>query len=593
MKEIIAYFSMEIGLGAEVPTYSGGLGILAGDTLRAAADLGAPVVAVTLLNRKGYFHQTLTLDGTQEERPVLWEPSRHLQELPQRVAVEVFGRRVLLRLWTFEVLGIGGRSVPVYFLDSNLPENDHKDQGLTDHLYGGDAHYRLSQEIILGIGGVRALKALGYHQVRRYHMNEGHSSLLTLELLADRMRSAGRHYVTADDERTIRRQCVFTTHTPVEAGHDQFDWAVAAAVIARMELDSIKDKLCHQDRLNMTHLALHFSGYTNGVSKKHGEVSRMLLNRSNIDAITNGVHAATWVADSMQRVFDQYCPGWRQDNMLLRRQVLDIAAQEIWKAHLETKRHLLSLVEERADVKLDERIFTIGFARRSTAYKRNDLVFDDLDALKRIAQKAGAFQLVFAGKAHPRDEAGKQMIRRVIEAMGRLKGDLRAVYLPNYDIALGKAITAGCDLWLNNPQPPLEASGTSGMKAALNGVPSLSTLDGWWLEGCFEGLTGWAIGSGEATSDHETERARDAASLYQKLEKVIIPAFYENGGRKYWNVMRQAIAINGSYFNAQRMLQEYVAKAYFCEAPDAPQAPQAIRSIKTPDPRMLSRSLSN
>lgn len=553
----IAYFSMEIAVEPKIPTYSGGLGILAGDTLRSAADLAVPAAAVTLLHRKGYFSQKIR-DGRQLEEPAQWSVGEFLKELPERIRVSIEGRPVQVRAWEYRVVGLKGHIVPIYFLDTDLAENSPWDRRLTDFLYGGDAHYRLCQEVILGMGGVKMLRALGCTAIKRFHMNEGHASLLSLELLDEQAKAARRPAISHEDVEAVRRLCVFTTHTPVAAGHDKFPIEHVQRVLGRRDVYDMKDIFCCEGVLNMTYLALNLSHYVNGVAKRHGQVSQLMFARYSIDSITNGVHAATWTASDFQRLFDRHVPGWRQDNFSLR-SALSLPGPELWRAHLSCKARLLEEVERRTTISLDPRIFTIGFARRAATYKRADLLFQDVERLKAIARDAGPFQVVYAGKAHPQDQGGKELIRRIIEIGQRLRDPIRIVYLENYDFELGKLIVSGVDLWLNTPEPPLEASGTSGMKAALNGVPSLSVLDGWWIEGCIEGITGWSIGDGP---DGDHSRSRDAAALYDKLERLILPMFYRDQDR-YLEVMRHAIALNGSFFNTQRMMLQYVQLAYF------------------------------
>lgn len=557
----IAYFSMEIALDSKMPTYSGGLGVLAGDTIRSAADLKVPMVAVTLVHRKGYFRQRLDPDGRQLEEPVDWVVENFLSAMPQRVAVIIEGRAVQIRAWKYEVIGIGGFKVPVYFLDSDLPENSQWDRTITHFLYGGDPYYRLCQEVILGIGGVKILRALGYRSIDRFHMNEGHSSLLTLELLDELKTEAGRPAVAHEDVEAVRKKCVFTTHTPVPAGHDQFPLDLVNRVLGSREIYDMRDVFCCEGRLNMTYLALNLSHYVNGVTKKHGEVSRLMFAGHKIDAITNGVHAATWASASFQRLYDKYIPGWRQDNFSFR-YALGIPRQEVWETHIEEKRRLIQHVNQATGVEMSVDTLTLGFARRAAAYKRADLLFQDIGRLRNIASRAGPFQVIYAGKAHPRDEEGKDLIKRIFQQVKLLKDDIKITYLENYDLELGKMITSGIDVWLNTPQPPLEASGTSGMKAALNGVPSLSILDGWWIEGCIEGLTGWSIGDHRSQTEETQNRSKDSSSLYDKLETVVVPLFYRDRDH-FIDVMRHAIALNGSFFNTQRMVQQYVLKAYF------------------------------
>jgi starch phosphorylase len=560
----VAYFSMEIGLEGGMPTYSGGLGVLAGDTLRSAADLKFPMVGVTLLHRKGYFYQRLDSGGWQREEPVEWVVEDCLEEMPQRVAVTIESRPVQLRAWCYEVRGVGGFSVPVYFLDTDLPENAEWDRSLTHYLYGGDAHYRLCQETVLGIGGIKMLRALGYEDIDRFHMNEGHASLLTLELLEEAARKFARRFPTPEDIEAVRKQCVFTTHTPVPAGQDQFPTDLVNRVLGPRQvfhLDQMKGVFCCDGVLNLTFVALNLSHYVNGVAKKHGEVSRLMFAPYVIDSITNGVHAATWTAPAVQQLYDRYIPGWREDNFSLR-YALAIPAQEVWGAHAHAKRELVQYVNRETNAGLDGDTLTLGFARRATTYKRADLLLQDVERLKQIAARSGHFQVVYAGKAHPQDQGGKDLIKRIFGLKEGLKPAVKIAYLENYDMELGRLITAGVDVWLNTPLPPHEASGTSGMKAALNGVPSLSVLDGWWIEGHIEGVTGWSIGERPVEPGSRGDRSGDAASLYAKLEQVVIPAFYQ-GRDRFIEMMRHVIALNGSFFNTQRMLQQYVLKAYF------------------------------
>jgi len=556
-----AYFSMEIGFCADIPTYSGGLGVLAGDTIRAAADLRVPLVGVTLLHRKGYFRQSLDDAGNQTEGPRDWVVEDFLDPVEARASLIIEGREVHVRAWTRDCVGYGEYRVPVFFLDTDLPENHEAHRGLTHHLYGGDQRYRLCQEAVLGIGGVRMLRALGFNSLERFHMNEGHASLLGWALVDEQLRQAGRDAPTAEDIDTVRRQCVFTTHTPVPAGHDQFPPDIVERVLERRTVETLRKLGCVDGSLNMTYLALHLSHYVNGVAKRHGEISRRMFAPFAIDSITNGVHARTWICPPLQEVFDEHIRAWREDSFGLRH-VLSIPNHEIWEAHAEAKRQLLAHVARVAKVEMDPDVFTIGFARRAAAYKRADMFFDDLGRLRRIYDNAGEFQVIYAGKAHPHDGPGKDVIRHIFQAKEQLKDKILVAYIPDYDMEVCQLMTSGVDVWLNTPEPPMEASGTSGMKAALNGVPSLSVLDGWWLEGWIEGKTGWSIGRMAGGAPEPADRQRDAAALYDKLEHVIIPFYYQERGR-YVDMMRHCIALNGSYFNTQRMMAQYVLKAYF------------------------------
>ncbi len=585
VKRLIAYFSMEIALENAMPSYSGGLGVLAGDTIRAAADLRLPMVAVSLLYRKGFFTQRLSEDGSQTEEPVEWRAEDFLTEEPARASVPLEDRRVELRCWRYAVKGVRGFEVPVYFLDADLASNAEADRALTGTLYGGDSYYRLRQEVLLGIGGVRMLRAMGYGDLTRYHMNEGHAALLTLELLGDEAQKAGRSSIRGEDIQKVRNKCVFTTHTPVPAGHDRFPMEFVTRVFpGKTDFLDLKDTLAADlmkralqvdqnfpglqeaarqgASLNMTQLALGLSTYVNGVAKQHGETSRQMFPGADIEAITNGVHAGTWTSPPFQQLFDRYIPSWREDNYSLR-SALGLPAEEVWAAHLIAKHDLLETVRQKTGLKFDPEVFTIGFARRATGYKRADLILADLDRLRQIAKNAGQFQIIYAGKAHPNDGGGKDIIRRIFQAKKALRKTVPVVFLDDYNLDLGGKITSGVDLWLNTPQFPLEASGTSGMKAALNGVPSLSILDGWWVEGHIEGVTGWCIGESRRTAAGNTpaDNTAEAESLYTKLESVILPMYY-NDRTKFLEVMQHAIAINGSFFNTQRMVQQYITDAY-------------------------------
>jgi starch phosphorylase len=560
----VAYFSMEIAVRTDIRTYAGGLGVLAGDLLRAAADLGLPMIGVTLLHRSGYFFQELTPDGVQREAPVAWPVADELSPVDAICRVEVEGRRVAVRAWRHRIVGLGG-SVPVLFLDTDCPENDAYDRGLTGALYGGDERYRLAQEVVLGIGGVRMLRALGHGDVARYHMNEGHSALLALELLAEGTARGTSPDAEALDR--VRQLCVFTTHTPVPAGHDQFPLELARRVVGGEAVDVLRKLECCdtvEGRLNMTLLGLRFSRYVNGVTERHGAVSRSMFPGYPIGSITNGVHSATWTAPPFRALFDRRIPDWRRDNFSLRT-AISIPPDEVDAAHREGKDGLVDLVNREANAGFERRLLTLGFARRMTPYKRPTLLFHDPDRLRTLARRHGGLQVVFAGKAHPRDEGGRQLIRELVQRREALRPDVRVAFLPDYDLQLALGLVSGVDAWLNTPRPPQEASGTSGMKAAHNGVPSLSVLDGWWREGCVEGVTGWAIGPWQRPADDGLD-ALDARDLYRVLDEVVLPVYRSDPGR-WAALMRSTIAINASFFNAQRMLQEYLVLAYGGGAP--------------------------
>jgi glycogen phosphorylase len=571
----VAYFSMEIALEAGLPTYSGGLGVLAGDSLRSAADLCLPVVGVTLAHREGYFRQTLDAAGRQTESPDPWVPEERLEELGPRVEVTLRGRPVRVRAWVYRLVGATGCEVPVYLLDTNLPENHDEDRALTDHLYGGDRSYRLMQEAILGIGGIRMLRAARHDRIHTYHLNEGHSALLCLALLEEKAGSRGVASATGRQEGAVRSRCVFTTHTPVPAGHDRFERDLVEEVLGEEWARAADGRGTEEGGvLNLSRLALHFSRWSNAVAYRHGEISREMFPDHAIHAITNGVHVPTWTSPSFAELYDRCLSGWRSDPMQLRH-AATLPLNEIRNAHVAAKARLLAEVARRCDRHLDPAVFTLAFARRATPYKRADLLLSDPERLAEVAARAGGLQILYAGKAHPRDEGGKMLIRRIHELAEELGDDVPLVYLPNYDMELGGLLSAGVDVWLNTPEKPKEASGTSGMKACLNGVPNLSVLDGWWLEGHVEGVTGWSI-------DHDwrtpADREEETEALYDKLENVILPLYYDDPDG-FDSVRRHAIALNGGHFSTRRMMLQYATDAYRLHVDlAAPSAPRWGRS---------------
>ena len=545
----VAYFSMEIAANNDMPTYSGGLGILAGDVVRSSADLRIPLVAVTLVSRKGYLKQRITADGRQLDFPEDWDPSNFMKLLPETATVKISGRDVTIGVWIYEQNSMTGGTIPVLFLTTDVEGNTQEDRGITDFLYGGDQTYRLKQEIVLGIGGLRILEALKIN-VKKYHMNEGHSSLLTLELLKENDYDADK----------VRNLCVFTTHTPVESGFDKFPYGLVLEVLGTEVPLEILEKYGEQDLFNMAFLALNLSKYTNGVTEAHMEYSRKLFPGYHIQEITNGVHSYTWTCPCFRRLFDKYIQRWANEPDLLVR-VDAIPDEELWETHVNAKQGLLDFVQKTAGVQMDPDVLTLGFARRATEYKRATMIFSDIEKLKEVKSQ-GAIQLIFAGKAHPKDEMGKSLIREIYEYIERLKGEIKIVYLENYNMEMAGKLTSGVDVWLNTPLPPMEASGTSGMKAAHNGVVNFSVLDGWWVEGCVEGLTGWAIGPspGQLLNEQDT-RKREMADLYNKLEYLIIPKFYQQ--RDSWvGMMRNSIGKIAYYFNTHRMMRRYATDAY-------------------------------
>jgi len=553
----IAYFSMEIALANAISTYSGGLGVLAGDTVRSAADLEVPMVAVTLVSRMGYFRQELDEQGRQQELPDPWDPAGTAIPLNAKVVVSIEGRRVWVGAWVYIVKGERVGRQPVILLDTDLDENSQEDRQLTHYLYGGDQVYRLKQEIVLGVGGVRLLRALGF-EVSEYHMNEGHSALLAVELMR-RYTFPSRDLQPGESEYDIprvREQCNFTTHTPVEAGQDRFPYELVRRLFGEDYIDfNTLKRMGGNEELNMTRLALNLSEYVNGVAERHAEVSRKMFPGYHVKSITNGVHPYTWTSPSFSRLYDKHLAGWCHEPELLNRADCCIADAEIWEAHHQSKVALVEKITALTGVALNPKVPIFGFARRMTAYKRPDLLFSDLERLKSIAEQ-WPFQLVMAGKAHPRDEGGKWLIEQIYGHLHEVGGVIRGVYLPNYDMEKALAMVAGVDVWINTPLRPLEASGTSGMKAAFNGVPHLSVLDGWWIEGCIEGVTGWAVGDSA-----ESDNGNDAQSLYDKLENVVLPLYYTD--QPGWiAMMKGTICKSASYFNSHRMMRRYATEAY-------------------------------
>ena len=552
----IAYFSMEMAVRPEMHTYAGGLGVLAGDTARSCADLELPMVFVTLVSRAGYFRQHIDPDGRQVELPDWWDPQKWCLPLDAMVAVRVEGRTVWIRPWLYVHRCPHDYLTPILLLDSDLDQNTDDDRKLTHYLYGGDDAYRLKQEIILGIGGIRLLRALGF-DIKTYHLNEGHSALLTLDLLK-RHEVPARERVAGEsvyDEAEVRKQCVFTTRTPVAAGHDRFTYDLFERLLPDFIETKELQRLAGHDRLNLTQLALSLSGYVNGVARRHAETTRNMFPGHRIHAVTNGIHVGTWAHPAFARLFDANFPQWYHEPEILVR-TLQLADDDIWRCHREAKADLIRLAKETTGTALDPELPILAFARRMTGYKRPMLIFSDIERLSAIAARH-PFQIVMAGKAHPRDGEGKYAIEQIHGIARRLRGAVTAVYLPNYDMQSARSLVAGADIWLNTPLPPLEASGTSGMKAALNGVPNLSVLDGWWIEACIEGVTGWAIGvEGQGPADE-----RQVADLYEKLSSIILPMFHDEPAR--WRaMMKQTIANVAYYFNSQRMMRRYASEAY-------------------------------
>lgn len=605
--ECYAYFCAEYGLVDCLPIYSGGLGVLAGDHLKSASDLGLPLVAVGLLYQEGYFAQYLNAEGWQQERyPIndFYNMPLHLERNPDgselRIAVEYPGRTVYARIWRVQV-----GTVPLYLLDTNIEPNAPYDHDITDQLYGGDLDMRIHQEIMLGIGGVRALKALGIKPTM-YHLNEGHSGFLILERIRTLMQDEGLSFAQA--KQVAQATQAFTTHTPVSAGFDLFPPDKTMYYIGHYAniFGLGREEFLGLGRENtgdlsspfsMAGLAIKTSSFVNGVAQLHGLVSRRMfqglwknlpLDEVPITAITNGVHARSCVAKSTQELYDRYLgPSWSDapaDYPLWER-VLSIPDEELWRNHDRCRSELVVFARERLVKQLRDRgagpteiaqaqevleptVLTIGFARRFATYKRATLFLRNLDRIKKIlsGDKNRQVQFVIAGKAHPKDVPGKELIRDVVQFTRQEGLASRVVFLADYDIHVARLMVAGCDVWLNTPRRPREASGTSGMKAAMNGLPNLSVLDGWWDEADYV-RTGWPIGHGEDYDNLNYQDDVEANALYELIEKEVVPLFYErdkDGIPRQWVAkMKDAIRLNAPFFNTARMVRDYAIRAYF------------------------------
>jgi len=539
----IAYFSAEIGISSSLPTYSGGLGVLAGDHIKASGDIGLNMCAITLLYREGYFKQRIDEDGIQTETYPRFDPYPLLKKLDVRFILRLRARDVWIQVYRFDYVGHGGHAVPIYFLDTDVEENIKDDRIISQRLYSGNKDHRILQEAILGFGGTKLLDELGQNDIKKYHMNEGHCSFLVLHLLEK---------FNGDMEK-VKSLCHFTTHTPVPAGHDHFSENRVKKLLRGLLPEDLKlPSLVQNGRLHMTELGLYFSGTANGVSALHGDVAQDQFPWSNIDFITNGVHHSYWMGSPFKRVYDQYVPEWRANPECLLK-IDDIADDVIWNAHQERKQYLLGYANSQVSKALDKDTLTIGFARRAATYKRAQLLFHDMERLESLG--AEKIQVIFSGKAHPKDAEGKEVIRQIVSKSKAMFGKVKIIYLENYNMWLGRMITSGVDVWLNTPLRPNEASGTSGMKATLNGVLNLSVLDGWWAEGCKNGVNGWAVGDPEHPDDE-----KDADHLYSVLENSVIPTFY-NDRNKWISMMKEAIK-TGVDFTAHRMIMEYNQKFY-------------------------------
>jgi len=542
---VVAYLSMEIAVASDMKTYAGGLGVLAGDILRSAADLNFPMVGLTLLNRQGYFQQKITLAGQQIAKSDQNYNFSALKKLKPQVTVKIGTEQVIVGVWQYTIRSRNNFRIPIYFLDTDLPGNNKINRRLTGILYGGDEEYRLKQEIILGRAGVKMLACLGYKNIKKYHLNEGHGVLAAIELFLESPLKSDQEKVEA-----IRRACVFTTHTPLLKSQDVF--SLPYLLEYQSDFPARFKGLVHQNEINFTRVGLYFSGYSNAVSKCHQAVTQKMFPEYKINRITNGVDSGRWIAPEFKKIYGEYLPGWCENNHLLSRASW-IPTTKLWSAHQKAKRRLISHIN-RLSIRpqLKEGIFTIGFVRRFAPYKRPEFLFKDISRLLEVQEKAGPIQLIYAGKAHPQDLEGQALIKYIWQLQKKLATKIKIVFWEDYDMNKAQLLVAGVDLWLNTPLPPNEASGTSGMKAAHNGIPQFSTADGWWPEGYRKNKTGWLI-------EENYQTGKD--NLYDLLEKEILPSYYRYP-KKWHDMMSTIISLNASYFNTQRVLREYIRWAY-------------------------------
>ena len=593
----VAYFSPEFGIAEALPQYSGGLGVLAGDHLKAASDLGVPLVGIGLFYRHGYFRQSLSADGWQQERyPDLDPHAMALLPCDERVEVDLAGTPMAARIWKAEV----GR-ISLYLLDADVDENPPELREITDRLYGGDTEHRLRQEILLGIGGVRALRALGI-DAQVFHTNEGHAGFLGLERIRELVKDSGLSYREAIE--AVRAGCIFTTHTPVPAGIDRFPrelieqyfsgWAADVGITVD-ELMTLGHRSgdTPDERFNMAVMGLRLAGRANGVAKLHGTVSREMFSdlwpdvpaeETPIGSITNGVHAHTWVAPEMADLLTRYVlPEWHEAGPERWERLAEARDDEVWRAREQGREGMVTFVRQRlrsqlmarglsssdvewTDSVLDPKALTIGFARRFATYKRATLLLSQPDRLKRLLLSGDRpVQMVFAGKSHPADDTGKELIRQVSAFAADPEVRHRFVFVDDYDIAVARSLLQGADVWLNNPRRPQEACGTSGMKSALNGGLNLSILDGWWDE-CFDGENGWAISSAEHLEDLERRDEVEAGSLFELLERQVVPLYYERWQgpvpRRWVGRVKRSMITLGPFVTAARMVRDYTEQLY-------------------------------
>jgi glycogen phosphorylase len=553
----IAYFSMEFGVDKDMNSYCGGLGILAGDTIKSASDMGLNMIGVSLLYKDGWLRQQLDNQQGQIEFPDSWDYKKHLKLRTEKFSLQILGEEVFVQIWEYTVKNNQKNQLPIFFLDADLPLNSEKFRRLNQRIYSGDKDIWYCQEILLGIGGALALQILGFDEIDIFHLNESHAAFLSLFIR--------EKYGNWEE---VRKRLCFTTHTPLAGAHQKLKLEIIKEYLDKKYFEHISPEVLEENKLDFTKLCLFASKFSNGVAYRHKQITSLMYPEFRIDYITNGVHHPTWVAKPFAEIFDQNILDWKENPDYLR-QIMRISSQIILGAHLESKKNLVKFINleiQKQDIfntdLFDEKTFTIGFARRAVPYKRADFIFSEFERLQKITQKIGKIQIVFSGKTSKEDLEGKKNIQKILQFGKKSDSNLKIFYIPNYNMSIGEKLTSGVDLWLNNPVPPLEASGTSGMKAALNGIPSLSVLDGWWPEGHIEGITGWSIGEHLCEGDHCKDL--EIKDLYEKLENIILPLFYEN--KEAWaKIMKNCIALNGSHFNTNRMLTEYLVKSYLKE----------------------------
>jgi len=532
---------MEIALENDIKTYAGGLGVLAGDILRSAVGLKFPMVGITLLNDKGYFKQKINFAGEQTSSADSGYNFSKLKKLPQQVRVAIGSEEVKVGVWQYLIKGQNGFSQPVYFLDTNIAGNSPANRKLTGELYGGNEEYRLKQEIILGRGGIKMLRALGYKNIKKFHLNEGHGSLAAVELFLNSSQNTDAQKI-----KEVKNQCVFTIHTPLLKQQESF----SLPYLLQYQPDFPKhlQGLVSDNEINLSLVGFYFSGYANAVSKRQKETLNKIFSGHKIKSITNGVNSVNWTAPEFQKLYNKYLSGWQVNDQKLIKAV-DIPLGEIWSAHQKAKKRLLAYINLHSKEKFEKNVFTLSFARRFTSYKRPEFLLSDIKRLLALQNNFGGLQIVYAGKAHANDLEGQALIKQIWATKEKLAGQIKIVFLEDYDLAKARLLTAGADLWLNTPLPPHEASGTSGMKAAHNGVPQLSTPDGWWLEGYIKNKTGWEI------------KEDKSSKLYDLLDKEIMPLYYQQP-EKWQRIMRQVISCNAAVFNTNRVLRQYIKEAY-------------------------------